>query len=123
MSPGAAFTLIEIKNIDWDLREGDSGLWIAKEEYRNSLVSFGASYLLGRQIFETLNLLKAKIEILESNKRALRYNKGLGYKEAGNREETIDGKICKMVLLEMSQTEYNKMAKERERLLKLLGYK
>jgi RimJ/RimL family protein N-acetyltransferase len=87
------------------------------------LISFEASYLLGRHFFETLDLLKAKIEILGSNKRALRYNKALGFKEVGKREETIDDEICKVVLFEISQTEYNKMANERERLLKLLSYK
>ena len=74
--------VIEIKNINWDLREGESGLWIAKEEYRNSLISFEASYLLGRHIYCTLNLLKNKIEVLGSNKRALRYNESLGFKWA-----------------------------------------
>ena len=120
---GEPIGLTEIKNIDWDRREGETGIFIAKDEYKNALVSFEASYLIGRHFFETLNLLKAKIEILESNQRALRYNKALGFKEFGKREETIDGEICKVVLLEISQNEYNKLAKERERLLKLLSYK
>ena len=120
---GEPIGLTEIKNIDWDRREGGTGIFIAKDEYKNALVSFEASYLLGRHFFETLNLLKAKIEILESNKRALRYNKTLGFKEFGQREETIDGGICKVVLLSIDQNGYNKLAKEREQLLKLLGYK
>ena len=115
--------LVFTKNIDWDRREGETGIFIAKKDFRNSLVSFEASYLLGRHFFETLNLLKAKIEILESNERALRYNKALGFKEFGQREETIDGEICKVVLLSIDQNEYNKLAKDREQLLKLLGYK
>jgi UDP-4-amino-4,6-dideoxy-N-acetyl-beta-L-altrosamine N-acetyltransferase len=119
---GEPIGLTEIKNIDWDRREGETGIFIAKDEYKNALVSFEASYLIGRHFFETLNLQKAKIEIVESNKRALRYNKGLGFKEFGQREETIDGEICKVVLLSIDQNEYNKLAKERERLLKLLSY-
>ena len=120
---GEPIGLTEIKNIDWDRREGETGIFIAKDEYKNTLVSFEASYLSGRHFFETLNLLKNKIEVLESNERALRYNKRLGFKEVGNREETIDGKVCKVVLLEMSQNEYDKRAEKRERLLKLLGFK
>ena len=115
--------LTEIKNIDWNRREGETGIFIAKDEYKNDLVSFEASYLIGKHFFETLNLRKAKIEILESNKRALRYNKALGFKEVGNREETIGGEICKVILLEISQNEYDKLEKERERLLVLIGYK
>lgn len=120
---GEPIGLTEIKNIDWDRREGETGIFIAKDEYKKDLVSFEASYLIGKHFFETLNLRKAKIEILESNKRALRYNKALGFKEVGKREETIDGEIYKVILLEISQNEYNKMEKERERLLILLGYK
>ena len=120
---GEPIGLAEIKNIDWDRREGETGIFIAKDEYKNNLFSFEASYLIGKHFFETLNMRKAKIEILDSNKRALRYNKALGFKEVGKREETIDGEICKVILLEISQNEYNKMEKERERLLILLGYK
>jgi len=120
---GEPIGLTEIKNIDWDRREGETGIFIAKDEYKNTLVPFEASYLNGRHFFETLNLLKNKIKVLESNERGLRYNKKLGFKEVGKREETIDGEICKVVLLEMSQNEYDKRAKKRERLLKLLSYK
>jgi RimJ/RimL family protein N-acetyltransferase len=123
IADGEPIGLTEIKNIDWDRREGETGIFIAKNEHKNTLVSFEASYLIGKHFFETLNLQKAKIEILESNKRALRYNKVLGFKEFGQREETIDGEICKVVLLSIDQNEYNKLAKDREQLLKLLGYK
>ena len=115
--------LIFTKDIDWNLREGETGIFITKKEYRNSLVSFEASYLHGRHFYEKLNLIKEKIQVLESNKRALRYNKKVGFKEVGEREVEIDGEICKVVLFEKTRNDWDKRAKKREQLLRLLGYK
>ena len=113
--------LIYTKNIDWDLREGESGMFIGKKGYLNSLISFEASYLHGRHFFHKLNLQKNKIQVLESNKRALRYNKGIGFREVGKKDVEIDGEICKVVLLELTRNDYDKRAKKRELLLKLLS--
>jgi RimJ/RimL family protein N-acetyltransferase len=115
--------LIFTKNIDWDRREAETGIFIAKKDYRNSLVSFEASLLHGQHFYEKLNLIKNKIQVLESNEKALRFNKRLGFKEIGKKEVEIDGEICKVVLLELTRNDYDKYAKGRERLFKLLSYK
>ena len=115
--------LIFTKNIDWDRREAETGILIAKKDCRDSLVSFEATYLHGQHFYEKLNLIKNKIQVLESDEKALRFNKNLGFKEVGKREVEIDGEICKVVLLELTRNDYDKYAKERERLFKLLSYK
>jgi RimJ/RimL family protein N-acetyltransferase len=115
--------LIFTKNIDWDLREAETGIFIAKKDYRDSLVSFEATYLHGQHFYEKLNLIKNKIQVLESDEKALRFNKNLGFKEVGKREVEIDGEICKVVLLEVNRNEYNRREKDREWLSKVLGYK
>ena len=113
--------LSQIKNIDWDRREGETGMFIAKDEYKNSLISFEASYLLGRHFFHKLNLLKNKVQVLESNKTALRYIRSQGFKEVGIKEVEIDDEICNVVLFELTRNDYEKRAKKRERLLRVIA--
>ncbi len=112
--------LIYTKDIDWERREAETGMFIADENHRNSLISFEASYLNGRYFFRHLNLLKNKAQTLASNKRALRYNKSLGFKEVGFKEVTIEGALEKIVLFELTRHDYDKMERRRELLLKLL---
>ena len=112
--------LIYTKDIDWECREAETGMFIADEDYRNSLISFEASYLNGRYFFRHLNLLKNRAQTLASNKRALRYNKSLGFKEVGIKEVPIDGELTQIVLFELTRDDYDKMERRRELLLKLL---
>lgn len=118
---GEPIGLIEIKNIDWDRREGETGMFIAKNEYKNALVSFEASYLLGRYFFHKLNLLKNKAQVLESNKIALRYIKSQGFKAVGIKEVEIDDEICKVLMFELTRNDYEKRTKKRELLLRVIA--
>ena len=113
--------LVYTKDIDWERREAETGMFIADKNYRNSLVSFEASYLNGRHFFHNLNLLKNKAQTLECNTAAMRYNKWLGFREVGEKEVDIDGKPHKIVLFEFTRKDHDKGGKRRELLLKLLS--
>jgi RimJ/RimL family protein N-acetyltransferase len=111
--------LTEIKNIDWNLRVGESGIFIAKKEHRNSLVSFETSLLKLDFAFYELNLNRIKGQILESNKRALRYNKWFGHKVIGQKKVTINDEVCSVVLTELTKNDYGKnISKRRELIIK-----
>ncbi len=72
--------LINIRDIDYGLLEGEGGIYIYNEEYLNSDISFRSVLTLFSFCFENLNLNKIKAHILKSNKRAIKYNIAIGYK-------------------------------------------
>ena len=71
--------LINIRDIDYDSLEGEAGIYIYDDEYLNSTVSFQCSLLLYDFCFEKLKLKKIIAHIIKDNKRAIKYNKMLGY--------------------------------------------
>lgn len=78
--------LINIRDIDYKTKQGEPGIFIWDDEYLNSTVSFQASLCLGDVCFENLGLKKLVIHVLKDNKRAIQYNKFLGYKLSSDQE-------------------------------------
>jgi len=72
--------LINIKDIDYNIKEGEAGIFIYDDEYLNSEVAFKAVFVLFDYCFYKLKLEKIKAHILKTNKRAVKYNMSLGYK-------------------------------------------
>ena len=99
--------LTEIKKINWNLREGEGGIFIGEKGYRNSHFAFEAVVLRNDFSFYELNLNKIKAQVLESNKRALRFNKCLGYKEIGKKEVTVNNQVHSAVLIELTKNDYD----------------
>ncbi len=71
--------LINIRDIDYELMEGEGGIYIYDDECLNSTISFQATMCLYDFCFETLKLNRLIAHILKDNKRAIKYNKLLGY--------------------------------------------
>jgi UDP-4-amino-4,6-dideoxy-N-acetyl-beta-L-altrosamine N-acetyltransferase len=80
--------LINIKEIDE--KEGEAGIFIFDDTYLNSDVSFRASLCLNDFGFETLHLKRMKAHILRTNKRAIQFNKLIGYKIAENQDSILN---------------------------------
>lgn len=78
--------LINIKDIDYNEKCGEPGLFIWDDEYLNSDVSFRAIFALSDFGFEVLGLTKFVIHVLSDNKRAIKFNKALGYIISENQE-------------------------------------
>lgn len=71
--------LINIKNIDFEKKSGEPGIFIWDEEYLNTDVPMRASFCQGDFVWGTLKLESQRIHILRTNTRAIRYNQFFGF--------------------------------------------
>ena len=84
--------LINIRDIDYNEKCGEPGIFIWDDEYLNSDVSFRAVCALSDFGVEVLGLTKFVIHVLRDNKRAILFNKYFGYKLSDNQEEVYNQK-------------------------------
>ena len=78
--------LVNIKDIDYEQKTGEGGMFIYDDEYLNSDISFRASLCICDFFFEVLNLEVKTAHILSDNKRAIKYNFMLGFEKKPNQE-------------------------------------
>lgn len=83
---GKDIGLINIRDIDYEKLEGEAGIYIYDDECLNSTISFQASFCLYDYCFEELKLIRTIAHILKDNKRAIKYNKMIGYRISENQE-------------------------------------
>lgn len=71
--------LVNLKNIDWELRNAEAGIFIGDVDYLNSIIPVMATIALLDFAFDTLNLklINAKMEL--KNEKAVLFNLKLGY--------------------------------------------
>ena len=69
--------LIQANNIYGECK---TGFYIYEEKYLNSIYSYKVVTLFHEILFEELKLEKIYCSILDSNKRAIKFNKSLGFK-------------------------------------------
>lgn len=72
--------LINIKDIDYPNKRGEAGIFIWDERYLNSDVSFRATFALFDFAFDDLKLNRIISHVLSDNKRAIQFNKLMGFK-------------------------------------------
>lgn len=77
---GRELGLINLKDIDLQTGEAEGGIYLAREEYCNSLTPVRAVLCLFDFAFEVLRLKRIMAHVLDENKRAIRFNHMLGYK-------------------------------------------
>ncbi|HPM03994.1 MAG TPA: GNAT family N-acetyltransferase [Candidatus Cloacimonadota bacterium] len=78
--------LINVRDIDYQKMEGEAGIFIYEEEWLNSTVSFQATLCLYDFCFEKLGLVRLIAHIINDNKRAIKFNKMIGFKLAKHQE-------------------------------------
>lgn len=71
--------IINAKNIDWENKTGETGIFLGNETYFKSLVPIAAIILFMDELFDTLQFHTLKCKVLKSNENALQLNKSLGY--------------------------------------------
>ncbi|QGQ98479.1 GNAT family N-acetyltransferase [Paenibacillus psychroresistens] len=71
--------LTEIKKINFTDHSAEAGIFIYSEEYLNSMIPFQVTLSLLDFAFNYLNIVFINSYILKSNKRAIRFNKALGF--------------------------------------------
>ncbi|PBQ30968.1 hypothetical protein CNR22_04015 [Sphingobacteriaceae bacterium] len=84
-----AFGVVNLKDIDDELRTAEAGIFIGITAYLDSIMPFLATISLMEYAFETLKLksLKAKINI--TNTKAIHFNQSIGYKKAEQQEDEL----------------------------------
>lgn len=83
---GKEVGLINIKDIDYDQKTGEPGIFIYDDDCLDSDVALRASLCMGDFIWDVLNLESLYIHVLRDNTRAIKYNLLRGYKLAENQE-------------------------------------
>jgi UDP-4-amino-4,6-dideoxy-N-acetyl-beta-L-altrosamine N-acetyltransferase len=83
---GQEIGLINVRDINYEEGEGEAGIYIYNDEYLNTPISFQASFCLCDFCFDTLKLNRLIAHILKDNKRAIKFNKMIGYKISTNQE-------------------------------------
>lgn len=86
--------LINVKDIDSRQLEGEAGIFIYDDNYYNSTVSFQASFALYDFCFDTLRLDRVVAHMLKENKRAIKFNKLIGYKIVSGQDDVKNQLYC-----------------------------
>lgn len=83
---GKEIGLTNIKDIDYEEGTGEAGLFIYDDEYLNSDISFRSALCMGELFYYDLKLKTSLAHVCRDNKRAIQYNKFLGYQITDNQE-------------------------------------
>lgn len=88
---GKEIGLINVKDVDWDKKTGETGIFIWDDDYLNS--DYGIRFVIAIHdfSFEQLGLESLHGHTLAGNKRANRLNKAMGYVVASGQEK-VDNK-------------------------------
>lgn len=79
--------VVNLKDIDWDHRTAEAGIFIGEEPYLNTLLPVLATVAIMEYAFGTLQLKRLKAKIASANLKAIRFNESIGYQkleEQGN---------------------------------------
>ena len=84
--------LINLKQIDWNKKNGESGLFIAVEKYRKTHLPYFASIAFLKYFFEERNLEQILAKVKDENKNIIKYNQSLGFVFVDNQTYVINKK-------------------------------
>lgn len=107
---GNEIGLVNVRDVDYQKKEGEGGIFIYDDSYLNSMVSFQTALILNDFCFEKLGLERMVAHIMSDNKRAIDYNKHQGYKIQPNQEGIMNQ------LYYLSRTDYFEKRKKIARL-------
>lgn len=110
---GFEIGLANIKDIEYKTGVGEPGLFIYDDNYLNTIIPFYVTLCLMDFSFNTLQLESTYIHVLENNKRAIKFNKSLGY-TLGKNQEAITNQRYTLTVESYIQN--------KQKLIKLLKY-
>lgn len=76
---GKKIGLAHSKNIDWDKREDEGGIFVWDEDYWNTGIAAKSSILMMQLCFEIIELRKTNAKVHKNNSDATNFNLSLGY--------------------------------------------
>ena len=71
--------MTELKNIDYEKNIAEAGIFIYDDLYLNGIYSYISTYILFDFAFNKIGLKTIFSYVLENNKRAIKFNKSLGF--------------------------------------------
>jgi len=83
---GEKIGLLNDKNIDWDLRTSESGIFLGRPEFYNTFVPYLVSVAGIETTFYLLGWNKQYAHILRTNANAIKFNAELGYQLSAGQE-------------------------------------
>lgn len=123
--------LINVKNIDWNKKSGETGVFIESESFSGSIIPLFAIYCLMDAAFKIFGLLTLKATVKKTNSNALRLNKELGYKTISEdqnafvmeitKENYLSVKSDKKWLQKLENKEDNAFTEEEKKQFNLYG--
>ena len=93
---GKDIGLINIKDVDFQEKTGETGIFIWDDEYLNSDYGLRAIFCIHDYAFYKLNLNKLLGHTLNNNRRAKRLNESIGYKTLPNQGNILNQK-CELL--------------------------
>ncbi len=84
---GEKIGLLNDKNIDWDARTSESGLFLGRTAYYNTFIPYLVSVAGIETTFYLLGWNKQYAHILRSNTNAIKFNMELGYRLCSGQED------------------------------------
>lgn len=112
---GEKIGLLNDKNIDWEKRTSESGLFLGRTEYYNTFVPYLVSVAGIELNFHFLNWNRQYAHIMRTNLNAIKYNVQLGYRLMPGQEE-IENQ-----LYEMSRESYDACSGRIQKAVKALA--
>ncbi len=73
--------VVNLKDIDWNLKTAEAGIFIGEENYLNTLVPVLATVSMMEYAFEILQLKSLKAKIASDNLKAVLFNESIGYQK------------------------------------------
>ncbi len=108
--------LSNIKNIDWEERSGEVGLFVVDKKIRGSMLPVFAPLSMSDFVFDILKLKKLLARIRKDNVKAIKFNKIFGY-------EIVPGSEDKeSVYYVLTEEKFRRNTKKLMTLLKTAGY-
>ncbi len=86
---GKEIGLANIKDVDYEKKEGEAGIFIYEDEYLDGTASYQISLAMSDFAYDTLGLVKQTAVIEKNNKRAIDYNLSLGAKIVVEEENVV----------------------------------
>jgi UDP-4-amino-4,6-dideoxy-N-acetyl-beta-L-altrosamine N-acetyltransferase len=85
--------VINVKNINWEERSGEAGIFIGDPHFRNSPVPMQAIFALMDAFFFEFHFKRLTAVVKRSNDKALLFNQELGYQIISETEDKISMEV------------------------------
>ncbi len=89
-----AIGIINLKNIRWDLKETEAGVFVGREDFRGTITPILSVFILMKLVFECFEFEKLWAKISNKNEQAIRFNTELGYMLHSKVNKDFDQYVC-----------------------------